>query len=97
MPTPDASAFTTQAKLRAFQGQTRDNGVKVMSHLYQPIVSTSGLADFLPSFSNKVVQPYTRSLPWSMSGPNLTANQAGYNSGRNISYIAPKKGYNFAD
>jgi hypothetical protein len=73
MPTPDASAFTRQSKLRAFQGQTRDNNVKVLSHLYQPIIRTSGLTDFLPSFSNKVVAPTLRPLPWSKSaqGPNV--------------------------
>lgn len=79
MPTPDASAFTNQTKLRAFQGQTRDNGVKVISHQYQPIIRTSGLADFLPSFSNKSVSPYTRNLPWARTSQNVT-------------YLAPRKG-----
>lgn len=65
MPTPDASAFTRQSKLRAFQGQARDNNLKVLTHLYQPIIRTSGLVDFLPSFTNKVVAPTTRALPWS--------------------------------
>lgn len=72
MPTPDASAFTRQSKLRAFQAQTPQNTVKVMSHLYQPIIRTSGLADFLPSFSNKVVRPYTRNLPWARTSHNIT-------------------------
>jgi len=72
MPTPDASAFTRQSKLRAFQNQTRDNGVKMITHLYQPIIRTSGLKDFLPSFTNKVVSPYTRSLPWSRTSQNIS-------------------------
>lgn len=72
MPTPDASAFTRQSKLRAFQGQTRDNNIKVLTHLYQPIIRTSGLNDFLPSFSNKVVAPRTRPLPWSRTSQNVT-------------------------
>ena len=72
MPTPDASAFTRQSKLRAFQNQTRDNGVKVLTHLYQPIIATSGLRDFLPSFSNKVTTAYTPGLPWSRVSQNVT-------------------------
>lgn len=72
MPTPDASAFTRQSKLRAFQGQTQDNNVKVTTHLYQPIIRTSGLVDFLPSFTNKVVAPKTRALPWSSVSQNVT-------------------------
>jgi hypothetical protein len=94
MPTPDASAFTRQSKLRAFQGQVRDNNVKVLSHLYQPIIPTSGLVDFLPSFSNKISGYYTLSLPWSKKGPNLTANQTG-GQGPNITYIARPGGYKF--
>ena len=90
MPTPDASAFTRQSKLRAFQSQTRDNNVKVLTHLYQPIIRTSGLTDFLPSFSNKVMSLRTGSLPWSKSGPNLGANQTG-GQGPNIAYIDKKR------
>lgn len=82
MPTPDASAFTNQTKLRAFQGQARDNGVKVISHQYQPVIRTSALADFLPSFSNKTSGYYTRSLPWARTSQNVT-------------YVAPRKGYIF--
>lgn len=72
MPTPDASAFTRQSKLRAFQGQIRDNNVKVLTHLYQPLMITSGLSDFLPSFSNKFVRPTTGALPWSRTKQNVT-------------------------
>jgi hypothetical protein len=72
MPTPDASAFTRQTKLRAFQNETPDNGVKVLTHLYQPIIATSRLTDFLPSFSNKFTTAYTRGLPWSRVSQNVT-------------------------
>ena len=72
MPTPDASAFTRQSKLRAFQGQTCDNNVKALTYLYQPIIRTSGLVDFLPSFTNKVVAPKTRALPWARVSQNIT-------------------------
>jgi len=72
MPTPDASAFTRQKKLGSHQAQTPTNTVKPLTHLYQPIIRTSGLTDFLPSFSNKVVSPYTRSLPWARTSQNIT-------------------------
>ena len=72
MPTPDASAFTNQKKLGAHQAQTPANTVKPLSHLYQPIIRSSGLQDFLPSFSNKVVRPLTRALPYSRGAQNLT-------------------------
>jgi len=63
MPTPDASAFTRQSKLNAVneRGIGSNGSQKVITHLYQYIPRTSGLPDFLPSFSNKVVMPYTRS------------------------------------
>jgi len=72
MPTPDASAFTRQKKLASHQAQTTTNTVKPLTHLYQPIIRTSGLTDFLPSFANKVMSPYTRSLPWSRTSQNVT-------------------------
>ena len=90
MPTPDASAFTRQQKLSSHQAQTPTNTVKPLSHLYQPIIKTSGLRDFLPSFSNKVVAPRTGALPWSKSGPNLGANQSG-GQGPNVAYIDKKR------
>jgi hypothetical protein len=60
MPTPDASAFTRQQKLRAYENASRTDNVKLITHLYQPIVTTSGLVDFLPSFTNKFMRPNTR-------------------------------------
>lgn len=77
MPTPDASAFTQQTKFRGVQRQTRDDR-KIYTHLYQPVVRTSGLLDFLPSFTNKFVSPTTRIAP-----PAVSAL-------RSVSYIAPK-------
>jgi hypothetical protein len=59
MPTPDASAFTRQNKLRAMASQARDGNQKVYTHLYGYVPTTSGLTDFLPSFSNKFVSPRT--------------------------------------
>ena len=62
MPTPDASQFTQKKKFNALQersGYPTNQGVKYNSHLYQYVPTTSGLSDFLPSFSNKFVQPKT--------------------------------------
>ena len=70
MPTPDASAFTRQTKLRAYEQQRRDGGVKLITHLYQPIVTTTGLQDFLPSFTNKINSPYTRFVKY--TNPRLS-------------------------
>ena len=78
MPTPDASAFTQQKKLGAHQAQTPANTVKPLTHLYQPIITTSGLRDFLPSFSNKVMSPKTPTLPWARTS-------------QNVAYIAKKR------
>jgi hypothetical protein len=55
MPTPDASSFTQLKRLRALEARTDTQ--KTITHLYQPQVTTSGLTDFLPSFTNKVVTP----------------------------------------
>jgi len=60
MPTPDASAFTRQTKFNAIneRGQPANNGIKPITHLYSYVPTGSGLPDFLPSFSNKVVSPF---------------------------------------
>lgn len=62
MPTPDASAFTRQAKYNAIleRGLGSNGTQKVITHLYQYVPRTTGLPDFLPSFSNKRVSPFTR-------------------------------------
>lgn len=63
MPTPDASAYVRQQKLNALsqRGTTSANlGVKPLTHLYQYVPLTAGIRDFLPSFQNKVVSPYTQ-------------------------------------
>lgn len=56
MPTPDASQFTKLKKYAAIDSRG-DNGVKVFTHLYQPLPSVRQPIDFLASFSNKVVAP----------------------------------------
>lgn len=60
MPTPDASAFTTRQKYNAIGqrlGNAKNIGIKPFTNLYQYVPRTSGLPDFLPSFTNKVVTP----------------------------------------
>ena len=58
MPTPDASQFTSLRKYAAI-GSRGDSGVKVITHLYQPVPSVRRPIDFLASFSNKNAFPYT--------------------------------------
>lgn len=79
MPTPDASAFTRQSKLRAYTNQARTGNDKMITHLYQPIVTTTGLRDFLPSFSNKFVRPYS-----------LFSKSTAMKMNQNYSYTKPK-------
>jgi hypothetical protein len=62
MPTPDASQFTTLSKYKAIVWRP-ENGVKVITHLYQPIPSVRRPLDFLPSFSNKNARPLLAPLP----------------------------------
>jgi len=57
MPTPDASQYTQFRKYKAIDWRP-ENGVKVFTHLYQPIPSVRHPIDFLPSFSNKYVRPF---------------------------------------
>jgi len=59
MPTPDASAFTSQNKMRAVSAQVRTSNQKVITHLYQYVPTSAGLTDFLPSFTNKTASPLT--------------------------------------
>ena len=72
MPTPDASAFTRQNKLRSISAQSRTNNQKVITHLYQYVPTTAGVTDFLPSFTNKVVSPYTLPILRAKVGPIST-------------------------
>jgi hypothetical protein len=58
MPTPDASQFTSLRKYAAIDKRV-DTGVKVITHLYQPVPSVRHPVDFLASFTNKNVRPYT--------------------------------------
>ena len=64
MPTPDASQFTTFKKYNTIDSRP-DNGVKVFTHLYQPVRHPN---DFLPSFTNKNVSPLLTPLPNYPSG-----------------------------
>jgi len=67
MPTPDASQFTTLKKYNAVDSRG-DNGVKVITHLYQPLPSVRRPIDFLPSFTNKIASPFLVSIPNYPSG-----------------------------
>ena len=58
MPTPDASQFTQKKKLQAIADRGLvDRSNKSITHLYQYVPTTSGLPDFLPSFTNKITHP----------------------------------------
>ena len=61
MPTPDASAFTSQRKYLAYTGQVRADN-KLPTHLYQPMPLAKNLGNFLPSLTNKSVRPFTLSV-----------------------------------
>jgi len=52
MPTPDASQFTQMKKFNAIQERS-NTSQKVITHLYQPVPTASGLSNFLASFSTK--------------------------------------------
>ena len=94
MPTPDASAFTRQTKLRAYENQARTGNVKLITHLYQPIVTTTGLVDFLPSFSGKVASPYTRFIKYTnrrLAGASVPGGSGVAGNGYlNITPVKPK-------
>ena len=57
MPTPDASQFTSLRKYAAIN-KRGETGIKVITHLYQPVPTVRHPVDFLASFTNKFVQPY---------------------------------------
>lgn len=68
---PDASAFTQKKRLSAFQAQTPQNTVKPLTHLYQPMIRTAGVTDFLVSDSiNKLTAPTLRQIPTTKSMTN---------------------------
>jgi hypothetical protein len=56
MPTQDASAFTRKTKMNAIQSRG-DSGLKVYTRLYQYVPASASINEFLPSFTNKSVQP----------------------------------------
>ena len=58
MPTPDASQFTQKKKFAAIITRQQTGGPKLVNnHLHQYVPRTSGLVDFLPSFTNKIYTP----------------------------------------
>lgn len=58
MPTPDASQFIRFKKNQAIQSNNQPLIYnKSITHLYQPVPTTSALTDFLPSFTNKKTSP----------------------------------------
>ena len=75
---PDASQFTQFKRTGAYQNQKRDGGVKVITHLYQPRVTITGLKDFLAN-PNAIASPVTRFS-------KVTALK----SAQNYGYVAPK-------
>jgi hypothetical protein len=54
MPTADASQFTQMKKHRAIQARDLSTSQRVITHLYQPVPTASGITNFLPSFSSKI-------------------------------------------
>ena len=78
MPTVSASQFTQFKRSQAYQNQARDGGIKMITHLYQPNVTTTGLLDFLhnPSAPDK---PHNRFF-------KTTAMKGG----QNFSYYKPQ-------
>ena len=94
MPTPDASAFTRQSKLRAYENQARTGNVKLITHLYQPIVTTTGLVDFLPSFTGKNVSAFTRFTKYTnprLVGANVPGGSGVAGNGYlNVTPVKPK-------
>jgi len=78
MPNVSASQFTQFKRTSAYQNQKRDGGVKMITHLYQPRVTTTGLLDFLHN-------PSAPDLP--KNGFFKTTAMKG---NQNYSYAAPK-------
>ena len=79
MPTVSASQYTQYVRSNAYQNQVRTDGpTRLITHLYQPRVTTTGLLDFL-SNPNALALPFTR---FSKVTP-LKSNQ-------NYGYAAPK-------
>ena len=73
MPTPDASAFTTQRKYASYSVDSRiDN--KVLTYSYQPVPLAKNLGNFLPSFTNKRMRPFTLAVKNAASGNSTMYN-----------------------
>jgi hypothetical protein len=79
MPTVvSASQFTQFKRTSAYQNQKRDGGIKMITHLYQPRVTTTGLTDFLtnPNASDRHYSGFYKTTAMKMN--------------QNYSYAAPK-------
>ena len=79
MPTVSASQYTQYVRSNAYQNQVRTDGpTRLITHLYQPRVTVTGLKDFLTN-------PNAYASPFSLfsKSTSLKGNQ-GY------SYAAPK-------
>ena len=63
MPTPDASQFTQMKKYQAVNDRKITGGPKLNTHLYSFVPNTTGLPDFLPSFTNKVTSAFPTYIP----------------------------------
>jgi len=51
----DVSQFIQMQRLRSLQARQPGIGEKVITHLYQPQVTTSGITKFLPNPKTKIV------------------------------------------
>ena len=78
MPTVSASQYTQFKRSQAYQNQARDGGIKMITHLYQPRITATGLLDFL----------YNPSAP---DAPKTGFfKTTALKSNQNYSYVAPK-------
>ena len=78
MPSVSASQFTQFKRSQAYQNQKRDGGIKMITHLYQPRITTTGLQDFLanPNAYNSALSRFTPSTA--------------YRAGQNVGYYRPQ-------
>jgi len=51
----DVSQFIQMQRLRSIEARHPSKGEKVITHLYQPQVTTSGITEFLPNPKTKFI------------------------------------------
>ena len=79
MPTVSASQSTQYVRSNAYQNQVRTDGpTRLITHLYQPRITTTGLKDFL-SNPNAYASPYSRFTATVANSPY-----------KSVAYAAPK-------